>query len=298
MALIHPGLVQAAVKIQNTVGDISGTGFGFVRPDKYDDTDPSGNTATEPLRWWYVTCAHVIDAIEAMHQHGGIAVAGVEVNESSSSGGITKLNIPVDSWTRHPTWRARREQLGPINDGPYTTDDAAVDVAVTFAPTHYTKWGTLDVWGFPPDLHMTGPLMRIDDLDRRPVTEGDEVFILGFPSGHYDALKNWPVVRHGMVAQIQPLLRGDACTFLVDGSVFGGNSGGPVVIKPQPPGITSFPSLRHNALIGMVAGCQIAPNTRENADLGIIVPVDTINETINHALSNIPEKIIAWTFIT
>ena len=118
----------------------------------------------------------------------------------------------------------------------------------------------------------------------RPLNEGDAVFILGFPVGFYADVKNWPVVRQGVLAQIQPYLEGSARTFLIDGSVFGGNSGGPVVTVPQALAITGTQQFKSTALLGMVSGCQLNAAVGENADLGIVVPLDTINEAVESAL--------------
>ena len=137
-------------------------------------------------------------------------------------------------------------------------------------------------------MHMTRTLMTADNLVDQPLNEGDDLFIIGFPTGFYGDLKNWPTVRHGVLAQIQPYLRGKARTFLVDGSVFGGNSGGPVVTKLQATSIRGTQQFNRNALIGMVSGCQLDPDSGENADLGIVVPLDTINDTIEMALSDSP----------
>ena len=114
------------------------------------------------------------------------------------------------------------------------------------------------------------------------------MFVVGFPVGFYKDVKNWPVVRQGVLAQIQPYLRGAARTFLIDGSVFGGNSGGPVITKPQPMSIKGTQQFTKNALIGMVSGCRLNPVSGENADLGIVIPLDTINDTIEMALSDSP----------
>ena len=113
-----------------------------------------------------------------------------------------------------------------------------------------------------------------------PVSEGDGLFMLGFPVGFYEDAKNWPTVRHCVVAQLQPYLVGRARTFLIDGSVFGGNSGGPVVASPTH-------RLALYSLIGMVSGHH-RDLSGQNADLGVVVPLDTINETIEVALSDSP----------
>ena len=288
MALIRPEFVRAAVKIRNDSGSVIGTGFAYARPDDYNESDPSVHTLDEPWRLWYVTCAHVIDAIETDQSETPRRVY-IEVNEESSGEGRTSIGYPIEYfWTRHREWTARCSRLGPISDRSYTLDDAAVDVAVTTAPTHYKDFGKLDWWGFAPRFHMTKALMSGDNPLDATLSEGDEVFIVGFPVGFYTDVKNWPVVRQGVLAQMQPYLRGVARTFLIDGSVFGGNSGGPVITKPQPMSIEGTKQFTRNALVGMVSGSRLNPGNGENADLGIVVPLDTINETIEMALSDSP----------
>ena len=300
MASINPKLVQASVKVRAPDVNVHGTAFGYVRPDDYDSSNPTVHDASSVWRLWYVTCAHVIDAIEAS-QDDVKPRALIDVNEDFEESGRTIFSYPIAQyWTRHREWVRRRSQLGPIKRA-YSPEDAAVDVAVTTAPTHYEKWNELDSWGFLPRTHMTKRLMNKGASQDRPLTEGDEVFIVGFPTGYYEDLKNWPVVRHGVVAQIQPYLRGKAQTFLIDGSVFPGNSGGPVVTKPQSISITGTGRLQGNALIGMVSGHRLNLSNqgnatfRENADLGFVIPLDTINATIDMALSDSPHLISGTT---
>ena len=207
MASIRPELVQAAVRIRNHSGSGWGTGFGYARPDEYNATNPRVHRAKdhEPWRLWFVTCAHVIDAIEASQAEISQHVY-VELNEAATEGGITSIGSPIGHfWTRPRDWIARRSKFGSIA-GPqgYSPDDAAVDVAVTTAPTHDEKWDDLDWWGFPPRVHLTKALMNADNPHDRPLSEGDEVFIVGFPVGFYKDEKNWPIVRQGVLAQIQP----------------------------------------------------------------------------------------------
>lgn len=230
----------------------------------------------------------VIDGIEEI-QVGGQPRAVIEVNEELAEGGLTSFSYSISHhWVRHRKWVERCSQLGPISKRLYGIEDAAVDVAVTTAPTNYRRWNELDWWAFPPRVHLTKSMLSTNNLDDRPLNEGDEVFIVGFPTGYYEDSKNWPVVRHGVLAQIQPYLRGKAQTFLVDGSVFPGNSGGPVVTKPQAISITGTVQHIQNSLIGMVSGCRPNPANRESADLGVIVPLDAINETIEIALKDLP----------
>lgn len=288
MATINPNLVRSAIRIRNGSGTNWGTGFGFARPDAYDNINPGVHNADDAEAWrlWFVTCAHVVDEIENNSTEIPARVY-LEMNEEDEKGGLTTFGYPVNQyWTRHQTWIERCARLGPIDSRTYTLDDAAVDVAVTTAPTHYAGFSKLDWWGFPPRVHMNKAELILGEPFERPLSEGDDVFVVGFPVGFYADVKNWPVVRQGVLAQIQPYLNGKAETFLIDGSVFGGNSGGPVITKPQAMSIKGTRQFTKNALIGMVSGYQTNPMRGENADLGIVIPLDTINGTIEMALSD------------
>lgn len=271
MASINPSLVRASMRINDKSGNVWGTGFCFVYPSDYSDIENS--------EWesWYVTCAHVIDAIEENDTS-----TYIEINKEDQGRERFKYSIK-HYWMRHKGWIDRCSHLGPIADRLYTSDDAVVDVAVARGLTSgtYEGFDKLDWWGFPPKVHLFKSDLMI-------LSEGDEVFVIGFPIGFEEDLKNWPVVRQGVLAQIQPYLQGGAGIFLIDGSVFNGNSGGPVVTKPQSVSIEGTHKFRKNALIGMVSGYRDNSyiGIGENADLGVVIPLDTIRDTIEMARSN------------
>ena len=280
MATIARGIIEGVFLIATVSGEPAGTGFLMIRPDEYNSSQPeihkfSTRKKEEVWRAWFVTCAHVVEAIEGK----GGGSAAIKMNENVEGGGITTIEVPLGLWTKHKGWRERRSKSGPINEkNPYTVEDASVDVAVIPAPTSYEKWKDLVWGGFSPGLHLTKNAVK-----EHGIGEGDQVFMLGFPRGWYKDVWNWPVVRQGIIAQIQPYLLGTAETFLIDGSVFGGNSGGPVAMRPTIISLEGTQAYRKNGLIGMTCGHQLG-QTGENADLGIVVPVETINKTIEEAL--------------
>ena len=132
---------------------------------------------------------------------------------------------------------------------------------------------------------------RVADMRER-VSEGDDVFILGFPLGAVGSFRNAPVVRRGCIAQIQELYSGHADCYLVDAEVFPGNSGGPVVLAPEVMTPAEQPAVKP-ALIGVafsylayqdVAVSHQTGHARilfeENSGLTQVYPVDRIEETI------------------
>lgn len=91
------------------------------------------------------------------------------------------------------------------------------------------------------------------DLKKRRLGEGDDVRILGFtPAGQRRPLE--PMVRRGIVARIQDRYRGRARTFLLDATIFEGNRGSPVIMRPQR-GVDGRPLDQPPVnLIGIVSG--------------------------------------------
>ena len=136
----------------------------------------------------------------------------------------------------------------------------------------------------------TSTMMR-DQLVKAEFREGNEVFTLGFPLSLVANDKNYVIARQGIVARIQDWYDRASTYFLIDASIFPGNSGGPVLAKPT---LHTYGSAITSAkLIGMVAGYfpyrdiarsdqtgQAIFASEENSGLGIVVPLDAIEETI------------------
>ena len=124
------------------------------------------------------------------------------------------------------------------------------------------------------------------------LSEGDEIFMLGFPIGWRPGSHDYPITRQGVLAQIQGWFKTDHDTFLLDGSGFPGNSGGPVITKPQILAVHGSSMVNSSLLIGMVPErrlSKVAGNeavmVQETADLVVVTPMDAINEAIEFAMS-------------
>ena len=124
------------------------------------------------------------------------------------------------------------------------------------------------------------------------LAEGDGVFIIGFPLGLVGEQQNYPIVRFGVVSRIQDWLRGDKTTFLIDVPAFPGNSGGPVIVKPETIALTGTKAISRALLAGVikanirsrdVAVSQQTGEPRivfeENTGLTEVVPIELVRET-------------------
>jgi hypothetical protein len=133
------------------------------------------------------------------------------------------------------------------------------------------------------------------------ITEGDGVFILGFPMELIGGERNFVVVRGGTIARIRDYLSEGKNEFLVDALVFPGNSGGPLVNRPEAVSISGTPAVEAAYLIGMVKGylpyddVAVSAQTgkprvifEENSGLVEVVPADLIEKVIREAVSASP----------
>ena len=125
------------------------------------------------------------------------------------------------------------------------------------------------------------------------MSEGDGVFVLGFPVQVATGARNFVVVRQGIIARVSDLLGGFSGTFLIDTFIFPGNSGGPVILKPEIRSITGTKPQSNALLIGLVSSFQtyqdvaVSQQTgrprvifEENTGLANVIPVDQIKAAI------------------
>ena len=166
-----------------------------------------------------------------------------------------------------------------------------VDVAVAPFPLDDIKGNSHRVISFKSDSQAS----FCGDLQEMEFREGDEVYTLGFPLGLAGRDRNYPIARQGMVARIQDWYDGQSEDFLIDASIFPGNSGGPVIAKPNM--ISYGKTWAYPKLIGMVSGylthADVALrdqmgrpilSAEENSGLATVVPIDKVRETIMAAV--------------
>lgn len=115
--------------------------------------------------------------------------------------------------------------------------------------------------------------------------------------------RNFVIVRSGVIARIRDALAGQSKEFLIDTAIFPGNSGGPVVTKPEVLSISGTKAVDKSYLIGMVSGYvpyqNVAISTQtqrprvifeENSGLASVVPIDFVVEIIKLALASTEDE--------
>jgi hypothetical protein len=171
----------------------------------------------------------------------------------------------------------------------FTHPDEDVDVAVMPINFDLLQESGMQAAYFKGDQHGA----TIDAMNELGVTEGDFAYVLGFPMGLVGEHRNAVIVRSGTLARVRDTLARTSKIFLVDAFVFPGNSGGPVVLKPEAVAIEGTKPQLVPYLIGIVqayvpyqdvAVSLQTGNPRvifeENAGLAAVHPVDFIVETI------------------
>jgi S1-C subfamily serine protease len=167
-----------------------------------------------------------------------------------------------------------------------------VDVAVIQVNFQQLKEDAMQAHFFRSDVQ-TATIGRIRELG---ITEGDFAYVLGFPMGLIVGQQSAVIVRSGSIARMRGILSGASDTFLVDAFVFPGNSGGPVILKPDVIAIAGTKPQQNALLIGIVQAyvpytdVAISLQTQqprvvfqENSGLTSVHAVDHIEETIEAA---------------
>ena len=275
MALIPPFFLNTVVALggpsQDGTVQYNATGFLYGHPT--GETDANG---AKRYRMYLVTNRHVFQ--KAFERQTGLQA---RFNRPMGAGAnVYRLQLREPdgsaSWTVHP--------------------DSDVDVAVVGINSNKLKQDGIEFSWFQGDEHT----FTLAQARTNGISEGDGVFVLGFPLGEAGDERNYAIVRQGIIARAQDWLKGDARTFLIDASIFPGNSGGPVLLKPEVTSIQGTKSNNRCGLIGMVSSYlpyqEVAVSEQtgrrrmifeENSGLGIVVPHDVIQETIRVAVEKL-----------
>lgn len=128
------------------------------------------------------------------------------------------------------------------------------------------------------------------------ISLGDGVFVLGFPMGLSGLKRNYAITRSGSVARMDKEVIRDNKAFLIDTFVFPGNSGGPVLLKPELGSLSGTPAVKSVYVLGTVSGYisykeplfshqtrpfSIGAISIENSGLAYVVPMDYARQVYN-----------------
>ncbi len=242
-----------------------GTGF-FIGLD-YGDRSASG---AENYRLFLVSNRHVVAGRDDLL---------IRVNTKEGAARRVRLTLKAGegrSWAVHP--------------------DESVDVAVVLINARVLLEAGMDLSYFrPTDMAFVSTMKELD------IGPGEELFVLGFPMGMSGVERNYVIARSGMIARLDDEILAASRTFLIDAAVFPGNSGGPVIVKPNSDSLSGHRPIDQAYLIGMVRSylpyeeiaysLQTDPPTprmvfTENSGLADIIPMDCVKEAADVLATN------------
>lgn len=234
-------LIGATVQLDQPDGQGTRTvGAGFL----IDAPRPDGTPRTV-----LVTAAHVLNQMPGQTMRIGWRTA-----------------LPDGSWKFDPQPAAIRAP----DDQPIWTRHPDRDIAVMeiTAPDAFARAAIPLGW-----------LADQNTLAAYQVGPGDELFSLGFPRGLSSNRAGFPILRVGRVAS-WPLSPVTAFpTFLLDFTVFPGNSGGPIFWTPAARTIPGKAEPQHPFIAGVLA--QEVKVGDERLDLGVAVHAVHVREAIS-----------------
>lgn len=237
---------------------IEGTAFFYVYPERGSD-----GTDRAQMRVWLVTAKHIIE--EASRGPKKSIALRMNIEDGNK---VAVLPPPTNViWHHHKTLDVSVSSINTTN-----LIERGYSLKYISAPQHaFNRTGAKEFG----------------------LTESDPVFMIGFPYGWREGLRDYPIVRQGIIAQIRGWLNGDHDTFLIDGSAFPGMSGGPVLSKAVEQEDGRFGGrFRLVGLISRIAkidleyepASEVHLAASESADLITIIPTDAIHETIEAAM--------------
>lgn len=140
------------------------------------------------------------------------------------------------------------------------------------------------------------------DFGSKNISTGDGLFVLGFPMSISGKAKNFVIVRQGIIARVDEEVLEDGF-FYIDASAYPGNSGGPVIVKPEVVSIQGTSSNSTAGLIGVISSGEtysdiaISQQTgeakvifTEQTGLVRVVPVEFIYEIIDEIIKSTTPK--------
>jgi V8-like Glu-specific endopeptidase len=235
-------LMHATVQLEQPLGNGTRTvGTGFL----ISETAPDGQPRTV-----LVTANHVFKQMPGQIARIGYRVANADGSWSYSPQPLRiRDGAGKELWTHHPA-----------------RDVAAITIS---APPEFAKAA------IPKDY-----LASDDTFTKYEVEAGDELMALGFPRGLAANQAGFPILRSGRIASYPVAPATIFPTFLLDFSVFPGNSGGPVFMHGvrRTPAALGQPAQDVEFIAGLLT--QQVELNNERLEIGIVTHAKYIRETI------------------
>ena len=194
-----------------------------------------------------------------------------------------------------------------IKRGTHDLEEVSVPLKGSDGKEIYKCHSTADiaVMPFPSDIIINNNLeFNSFDIDSESMTsvelrdngveEGGLLYMLGYPMGLVNAGSGSPICRLGCVARISEAQISEKKNILVDIQNFPGNSGSPIVNRPEVVSLNGTKCLEKCVLVGIVHSYipyqetllntqtkQIVEVRSENSGLANVHPVEFIREVVD-----------------
>lgn len=168
-----------------------------------------------------------------------------------------------------------------------------VDIAVIPLNGKFYEINNLEFNAFDIDKHaLTSEELRNEGFD-----EGSLIHMLGFPMGLVNTNSTLPICRLGCIARMSYAQIKESYNILADIQNFPGNSGSPIVTRPEIVSIGNTKSLNKSVLLGIVHSYMPYQETlvniqtkqtveirSENSGIALVHPVELIREVVDMIL--------------
>jgi len=136
------------------------------------------------------------------------------------------------------------------------------------------------------------------DFSTKNISTGDGLFVLGFPMSISGKAKNFVIVRQGIIARVDEEVLEEGF-YYIDASAYPGNSGGPVIVKPEIVSIQGTASNNSAGLIGVISSGETYSDVAvsqqtgeakviftEQTGLVRVVPIERIYEIVDSIMKS------------
>lgn len=169
-------------------------------------------------------------------------------------------------------------------------DNPKIDIAVIPLNGGFIMQNNLQFTAFDIDENA----MSSSELLENGFDEGSLIHMLGYPMGLVNVNSNTPICRLGCVARLDREQIITNCNILADIQNFPGNSGSPVVLRPELIAIDGTKSLSRSVLIGIIHSyipyreslinsqtSEVVEIRSENSGIANLHPVEFIRDIID-----------------
>lgn len=277
MALIPPAYLNSVVSIgveeKNEKGEarFKSLATGFLIGKPIGEKNEKGE---RPYRLFVVTNRHVFYNSKTKQS---VKEVLFRLNTTENKSHIFKVGLLKTDGT--PTWSMHENEkvdlaVLPIN--PAAMNEAKIE---------YYFFRETD-------------LFFVKDFGTKNISTGDGLFVLGFPMSISGKAKNFVIVRQGIIARVDEEVLEEGF-YYIDASAYPGNSGGPVIVKPEIVSIQGTTSNGSAGLIGVISSGETYSDVAvsqqtgeakviftEQTGLVRVVPIERIYEIIDVILKS------------